>query len=68
VFLKNIVFIQIMSGSIFFSKLNSTNIVKISYYSDLLPILDSKNLNLHDLNLALGENDSQRAAVRNFYF
>lgn len=52
----------------FMSRLNSTNIVKTNYYSDLLPILNSKNLNLHDLNLALGENDSQLAAVRNFYF
>jgi hypothetical protein len=52
----------------FMSRLNSTNIVKTNYYSDLLPILNSKNLNLHDLNLGLGENDSQLAAVRNFYF
>lgn len=52
----------------FMSRLNSTNIVKTNYYSDLLPILNSKNLNLHDLNLGLGENDSQLRAVRNFYF
>ena len=50
------------------SRLNSTVIVKTNYYSDLLPVLNSKNIYLHDLNLGSGENDLQLEAVRNFYF
>lgn len=51
----------------FMSRLNSTLIVKTNYYSDLLPVLNSKNIYLHDLNVGLCENDHQLEAVRNYY-
>lgn len=49
------------------SQLNGTTIVKSDFNSVLLPVINFNNVKLSSINVALGKNDIQLNAVRNYY-
>lgn len=51
----------------FMARLKGTYIVKSSYNSNYLPVINFRNITLNENNIQTGQNDKQLANLRNYY-